>query len=89
MLVPNLVWRSGRAAVSAVGFLADLGSTIIPLTFFTSRIHQEHVRLASMTALARLIPLGALTPAQLEAQMEESLPVIHTVAARRFQLGSP
>ena len=52
MLVPNLVWRSGRAA--------------------------EHVRLASMTALARLIPLGALTPAQLEAQMEESLPVIHT-----------
>ena len=49
MLVPNLVWRAGRAA--------------------------EHVRLAAMTSLARLVPLDALAPAQLEAQLEESLPV--------------
>ena len=52
MLVPNLVWRAGRAA--------------------------EHVRLAAMTSLARLVPLDALTPAQLEAQLEDSLPVLHT-----------
>lgn len=52
MLVPNLVWRSGRAA--------------------------EHVRGAAMSCLARLVPLPALTAEQLEAQLEESLPVIYT-----------
>jgi len=50
MLVPNLVWRSGKAA--------------------------EHVRLAAMTSIAKLLPLGALTAAQLSAQVEEALPVL-------------
>ena len=52
MLVPNLVWRSGRAA--------------------------EHVRVAAMSCLARLVPLPSLTPSQLESQLEESLPCIWT-----------
>ena len=54
MLVPNLVWRAGRAA--------------------------EHVRHAAMGGLAKLVPLRALTPAQLQAQVAETLPVIYTAA---------
>ncbi|KOO31762.1 heat repeat-containing protein 2 [Chrysochromulina tobinii] len=50
MLVPNLVWRSGKAA--------------------------EHVRLAAMAGIAKLLPLRALTPGQLKAQIEEALPVL-------------
>jgi len=50
MLVPNLVWRSGKAA--------------------------EHVRLAAMAGIAKLLPLSALTPGQLKAQIEEALPVL-------------
>jgi dynein assembly factor 5 len=52
MLVPNLVWRAGRAA--------------------------EHVRLAAMTSLNRLVPLPSLTAPQLEAQLEDALPVLHS-----------
>lgn len=52
LLVPNLVWRSGRAA--------------------------EHVRLAAMSGLARILPLSAIRPDQLERELDESLPVIYT-----------
>jgi len=52
LLVPNLVWRSGRAA--------------------------EHVRHAAMSCLAKLLPLAALTPAQLEGALEETVPIIYT-----------
>ena len=50
MLLPNLVWRAGRAA--------------------------EHVRLAAMLCVSRLLPLALVTPPQLSAAMESALPVL-------------
>ena len=50
LLVPNLVWRAGKAA--------------------------EHVRLAAMTGVARLLPLPSLKPSQLSSQLEELMPVL-------------
>jgi len=50
LLVPNLVWRAGRAA--------------------------EHVRLAAMTGVNRLLPLPALKSSQLASQLEELMPVL-------------
>jgi len=52
LLVPNLVWRAGRAA--------------------------EHVRHAAMTGVDRLLPLPALKSSQLQSQLGELMPVLHS-----------